>query len=59
VKCDFSRFPAVSEGHPQEGHHGGLKEKIAGLKERRHRKKERKHGGEGGSSSSSSDSDKE
>jgi len=50
---------SVSEGHPTEGHHGGLKEKIAGLKEKRHRKKERKHGDEGGSSSSSSDSDKD
>jgi len=48
----------VSEAHPAEGHHGGLKEKIAGLKEKRHRKKEKKHGDEGGSSSSS-DSDKE
>jgi Ca2+-dependent lipid-binding protein len=53
---------SVSEGHPEEGHHGGLKKKTAGLKERKHRKKEKKHrgsGDEGGSSSSSSESDKE
>lgn len=34
--------PEHHEGEHPKGHHGGLKETIAGLKEKRHRKKERK-----------------
>jgi hypothetical protein len=49
--------PEHHEGE-EGGHHGGLGEKIAAFKEKRHRKK---HGGDGdeGGSSSSSDSDKD